>query len=143
MTTTEDTRQPEGPAEVASAVLDAIEAQPGVFDMENWAQLPDTDRLPPERTPVCGSKLCAAGWTAHLTGWTLVSLPEGERAEVTCLNDDGEEDVRRVSVYAERGGERRLIGDVAAVALGLKPSETFWYDSAPTALMRLHAIAGR
>ncbi|MGW0332166.1 hypothetical protein ACWD0J_09900 [Streptomyces sp. NPDC003011] len=76
MTDTEVTPKPETPAAVASAVLDAIEAQPDVFHMDHWAFLAEALRLPPEEAPACGSLLCAAGWTAHLTGWTLVSLPD-------------------------------------------------------------------
>lgn len=144
MTDTEVTPKPETPAIVASAVLDAIEAQPDAFSMDNWAYLPEALRLAPEDTPACGSQLCAAGWAAHLTGWTLVCLPEGERAEVTCVDDDGAEYQTLVIIgYAERGEERRLIRDVAAKALGLKPRETFWYADAPTALRRLREIAGR
>ncbi|MGK5697757.1 hypothetical protein ACSNOJ_33540 [Streptomyces sp. URMC 128] len=143
MTDTEVTPKPETPADVASAVLDAIEAQPDVFNMDHWAWLPVGIRLPPEEAPACGSKLCAAGWAAHVTGWTLVSLPTQEQAEVTGVNDDGDEYEEFTSVYAERGEERRLICDVAAKALGLKPSETFWYVDAPTALKRLREIAGR
>jgi hypothetical protein len=143
MPDTEVTPKPETPATVASAVLDAIEAQPDAFDMDNWAYLPEALRLAPEEAPACGSQLCAAGWTAHLTGWTLVCLPEGEQTEVTGTDDDGDECVSLASVYAERGEERRLICDVAAKALGLKPSETFWYVSAPAALKRLREIAGR
>ncbi|MFM9707907.1 hypothetical protein [Streptomyces galilaeus] len=143
MTDTEVTPKPETPADVASAVLDAIEAQPDVFNMDHWAWLPDAIRLPPETAPACGSQLCAAGWAAHVTGWTLVSLPVEEQAEATGVDDDGDEYEELTSVYAERGEERRLICDVAAKALGLKPSETFWYVDGPTALKRLREIAGR
>ncbi|MFD9441919.1 hypothetical protein ACFWBR_27720 [Streptomyces sp. NPDC060006] len=128
---------------MASAVLDAIEAQPSVFSMDHWAYLPEALRLAPEEAPACGSRLCAAGWTARLTGWTLVALPDDQQAEVTALDDDGDEYDELASVYAERGDERRLIWDVAAQALGLRPSETFWYVDAPTALKRLREIAGR
>ncbi|WP_419664779.1 hypothetical protein [Streptomyces sp. 2-1] len=143
MTDTEVTPRPETPAEVASAVLDAIETQPDIFNMDHWAWLNGTVSLAPEKAPACGSRLCAAGWTAHLTGWTLVSLTEDEQAEVTGVYDNGDEYDTLADVYAERDGERRLIGDVAAKALGLKPNETFWYVDAPTALKRLRAIAGR
>ncbi|MDG9709778.1 hypothetical protein [Streptomyces sp. DH10] len=143
MTDTEVAPKPETPADVASAVLDAIEAQPDVFSMDLWAWLPEAIRLPPEEAPTCGSQLCAAGWAAHVTGWTLVSLPTEEEAEVTGVDDNGDEYEELASVYAERGEERRLIWDVAAEALGLKPSETFWHVDAPTALKRLREIAGR
>lgn len=144
MTDTEVTPKPEKPADVASAVLDAIEAQPEAFNMDYWVELlPAEINLPPEKALACGSQLCAAGWTAHLTGWTLVPLPEGERADVTALDNYGDEYETRAGIYAERDGERRLICDVAAKALGLKPNETFWYVDAPTALKRLREIAGR
>ncbi|MFR0367687.1 hypothetical protein [Streptomyces sp. MCC20] len=143
MTDTEIVPKPETPAAVAAAVLDAIEAQPDVFNMDNWAFLPEALRLAPNEAPACGSQLCAAGWTAHLTGWTLVSLPAEEQVEVTGTDDDGDEYETLASVYAERGEERRLICDVAAKALGLTPNETFWYVDASTALTRLREIAGR
>ncbi|MFD5445941.1 hypothetical protein [Streptomyces tendae] len=143
MTEIEVAPTPETPAAVAAAVLDAIEAQPDVFNMDNWAFLAEALRLAPEEVPACGSQLCAAGWTAHLTGWTLVSLPAEEQVEVTGTDDDGDEYETLASVYAERGEERRLICDVAARALGLKPSETFWYVDSSTALARLREIAGR
>ncbi|MGW0916676.1 hypothetical protein ACWD1Z_33895 [Streptomyces sp. NPDC002784] len=143
MTDTEATRYPETPAEVASAVLDAIETRPDAFNMDHWAFLPGMISLAPEKAPACGSQLCAAGWTAHLTGWRLVSLPDEEQTEVTALDDDGDEYDTLASVYAERGNERRMICDVAAQALGLKRSETFWYTEAPIALKRLREIAGR
>ncbi|WP_210549067.1 hypothetical protein, partial [Streptomyces scabiei] len=66
-----------------------------------------------------------------------------EQTEVTGTDDDGDEYETLASVYAERGEERRLICDVAAKALGLRPSETFWYVDASTALKRLREIAGR
>lgn len=141
MTDTEFTQPSETPATVAAAVLDAIEAQPDVFNMDHWAFLAESLRLAPDQAPACGSQLCAAGWTAHLTGWSLVSLPDDEQTEVTGTGDDGDEYQTLASVYAEQGEERRLIGDVAARALGLKPSETFWYTDAPTALTRLRDIA--
>ncbi|MCQ8836103.1 hypothetical protein [Streptomyces malaysiensis] len=143
MTGTKATPNPETPAEVASAVLDAIEAQPDVFDMDHWAWLPEPTRLAPEEAPACGSQLCAAGWTAHVTGWTLVSLPEGEHTWVTTRDHDGNQCDRPAGLYAERDGEPRLICDVAAQALGLKRHETFWYADEPTALKRLREIAGR
>ncbi|MDG4857090.1 hypothetical protein P8605_02765 [Streptomyces sp. T-3] len=144
MTDTEFTPNTTTPAEVASAVLNAIEAQPDVFDMNHWADLPETGRLAPEEAPPCGARLCAAAWVAHLTGWTLVSLLGEERglAPVTALDAGGAEHATLASVYAERGKERRRIRDVAAKALALRPGETFWNVDAPTALKRLRDIAG-
>ncbi|MEU6375538.1 hypothetical protein [Streptomyces sp. NPDC046909] len=91
MTDTEVAPKPETPADVAAAVLDAIEAQPDVFNMDNWAYLPEALRLAPEEAPACGSQLCAAGWTAHVTGWTLVCLPNEEPVEVIGMDHDGDE----------------------------------------------------
>ncbi len=71
MTDTEVAPDPKTPADAAARVLDAIEAQPDVFRMDHWAWLADTIRLAPEEAPACGSQLCAAGWAAHVTGWTL------------------------------------------------------------------------
>ncbi|MFF1566959.1 hypothetical protein ACFVY1_26135 [Streptomyces sp. NPDC058293] len=141
MSDAEVTPKRKTPAELASAVLDAIEAQPDAFNMNDWARLPGYGSLPPEKAPECGSQLCAAAWTAHFDGWTLVSLDQTE-AWVTVV-EDGEECVMHATVYAERGDERRLIGEVAAEALGVKPSEAPWYDEAPTALKWLREIAGR
>lgn len=124
MTHAEVTPKPATPATVASAVLDAIEAQPDAFDMEQWARLPEALRLAPEEAPPYGSQLCAAGWTAHVTGWTLVCLPDEEPTEVIGMDHDGDEYEALASVYAERGGERRLICDVAAKALDLEPGTT-------------------
>ncbi|MER5227831.1 hypothetical protein [Streptomyces flaveus] len=61
----------------------------------------------------------------------------------TTGDEDGYEYDTLASVYAERGNERRLIRDVAAKALGLKPDDAFWYVDAPIALKRLREIAGR
>ncbi|MET9081421.1 hypothetical protein ABZX77_05880 [Streptomyces sp. NPDC004237] len=134
---------PSTPAEVAAAVLDGIENYPGAFDMENWASLEDTPRLEPHRPPTCGTAMCAAGWTAHVTGWSLVDLPSGEEVEVFADRADGTQYLTRADVYAEKDGERRLICDVAREALGLTDSNTFWYQGADTALERLREIAGR
>lgn len=87
--------------------------------------------------------MCAAGWAAHLTGWTLVCLAEDEQHEVTGRDDDGNDAPTRAQVYARKGNESRLICDVAQDALGLKASETFWYANQQIALKQLSEIAGR
>ncbi|WAZ20203.1 hypothetical protein STRCI_001303 [Streptomyces cinnabarinus] len=143
MTATTVTPYPETPAEVARAVLDAIDNQPDAFDMQSWAYLTESIRLAPRAVPNCGTTLCAAGWVAHVTGWTLVDLPEDEEDEVTGRDEDGADVPTTAQCYAERGDERRLICDVAQDALGLTPAETFWYSPADTALKRLREIAGR
>ncbi|MFF2165412.1 hypothetical protein ACFVWP_32600 [Streptomyces sp. NPDC058175] len=141
MPETKVTPWPQTPAKVASAVLDAIEAQPDAFNMNRWAQLPEGLPLAPTEAPMCGSQLCAGGWTAHLTGWTVVSGEE--EVEVIGVDEHGDEYETLTNVYAERGGERRMIDDVAAKALGLEPDDRLWYTDAPTALERLREIAGR
>lgn len=134
---------PRTPAQIAGIVLDQIEAHPGVFDMQNWARLPRMTRLAPDASPSCGTTLCAAGWIAHVTGWTLVDLPGDDQAQVIGRLDSGVEYNTYAQCYAEKDGERRQICDVARDALGLESSETFWYDHADTALARLRQIAGR
>lgn len=130
MTTT--TRPPGTPAEVAGAVLDAIEAQPDAFDMSRWMDLPEYGRLAPYDPPECGTTMCAAGWTAHLTGWTLVQVDEDT------LPDDADD-----SVWAEKDGRRELVCDVASEALQLEEEDIFWFSTRQTALARLRQIAGR
>jgi hypothetical protein len=127
---------PTTPAEVAAAVLDGISGTQGeAFSMTYWfapeGQYGGVGRLAPDETPTCGTTLCAAGWAAHVTGWTLVhageDVPLG--GGFTC------------PVYAEKNGVRRYIDIVAQEALGLSDSETFWYVSAERALFRLREIA--
>ncbi|MGW4951465.1 hypothetical protein [Streptomyces parvulus] len=128
---------------MASAVLDSIEARPHAFSMDNWVRLPGSTQLTPSQNPRHGSTLCAAAWAAHLTGWTLFSHPDTGDVEVLATDDEGVEYELFASVYAERGGERRTIGDVAARALGLSSRETFWLEGEGTAKRRLREIARR
>lgn len=111
---------PETPAEVAGAVLDAIEAAPGAFDMATWFWPRGHRTLAPEQAPECGTTMCIAGWTAHLTGWTLLS--------------DG--------LSGSRDGVTDEIADIAAEALGLAMHNIF-YDAADEAIECLREIAGR
>lgn len=143
MTGTTATRYPETPAAVAAAVLDRIEANQAAFNMTYWAHLPFARQLAPDAEPGCGTTLCAAGWVAHVTGWTLVELPDDEDEEVTGRDADGHEYDCYESCYAAKGDERRIIADVARDALKLARSETFWNATPETALRRLRAIAGR
>ncbi|MFF0597874.1 hypothetical protein [Streptomyces antibioticus] len=131
---------PDTPAAVAAAVLDGIDSQPDAFCMDIWAGLMVSNRLTPAQTPVCGTTLCAAGWAAHVTGWTIVW--DGAGAQVTRTYDDGRQYARYMTLYAEKDGERRAIPDVARDALGLSETQTFWYDTEPRALARLREIAG-
>jgi hypothetical protein len=60
---------------VAVAALDAICANPLTLDMLEWS----TTDLAPEQDPmVCGTRLCLAGWIAHLLGYAI----EGETGEI-------------------------------------------------------------
>lgn len=136
-------RLPSTPAEVAAVILDKIEQYPKSFDMDSWFQCGPNDEtaLPPGAIPACGTTLCAAGWAAHVTGWTLKFDPL--RPEVTARDEHGEY-LTTSEVYAEKGSERRMIPTVAADALGLTPDRTtFWYAEPDVALERLRAIAGR
>lgn len=133
---------PSTPAEVAAAVLDQIECYPDAFDMAVWIDGPYTGdfAFPPGTEPVCGTTLCAAGWAASVTGWTIVN---GDQAEqVISLLPDGGETTAWSTCYAEKGSERRFVKDVAAAALGLGEGPTFFYDPADQALLRLRQIAG-
>ncbi|WP_329214869.1 hypothetical protein OG352_05390 [Streptomyces sp. NBC_01485] len=143
MTETAVTPYPEAPAEIAAAVLDRIEANQAAFNMYYWAHLPESRQLDPDAEPACGTTLCAAGWVAHLTGWTLVHLPEDQDEEVIGRDADGREYSSYTNVFAEKGDHRRFIGDVARDALRLADTETFWDAPAEKALSRLRAIAGR
>lgn len=129
---------PTTPAEVARAVLDGIATSHKAFDMTYWyapgGLYNGVGHLAPGETPACGTTLCAAGWAAHVTGWTLVHTEE----DVPLDDVDGG---GRNCVYAEKDGVRRYIDLVAAEALGLRCNETFWYSTKDEALIRLHGIA--
>lgn len=143
MTDTTVTRYPATPAEVAAAILDKIEQYPETFDMDTWVNFGPDDggALLAATAPACGTTLCAAGWAAHVTGWTLKY--DFTRPEVTVRDEHGEHPVR-IQLFAQKGDERRIIEDVAADALGLKPGQsTFWFTDRDTALHRLREIAGR
>ncbi|MFF1469116.1 hypothetical protein [Streptomyces mirabilis] len=131
------TKELRTPAEVAGAVLDAIAADPESFRMETWVDLSGASSLAPNGD-VCGTTMCAAGWAAHVTGWTLHVAWEPQ--EVT---DRYGEDVGIASEWAEKDGVRRKIDDVAEEVLGLGDDETFWLMSEQNAIERLREIAGR
>ncbi|MDQ1033576.1 hypothetical protein QF035_011245 [Streptomyces umbrinus] len=113
------TTYPRTPAEVAAAVLDAIDTHPEAFDMTAWLSTPDGRSLAPETEPSCGTTMCGGGWVAHLTGWTL-----GPRR------------------YAYKDGVDRLTEEVAAEALDL-PDTALFHGTAEALLTRLREIAGR
>jgi hypothetical protein len=119
---------PETPAEVAQAILNLINEFPERFDMCSWADTPDGEAIAPgslgeERD--CGTTLCAAGWAAYVTGWTLTADPTGSTG----------------MMYARKGDVVLTVDEVAARALGLSKDNVFWYVSETTALERLTEIA--
>ncbi|MFI6249012.1 hypothetical protein [Streptomyces sp. NPDC051016] len=116
-------RLPSTPAEVAAAVLDAIEYEPAAFHMGTWATLP-TGTLAPGEELECGTTMCVAGWAAHLTGYTLKSHEDGG---VIAVAEDGR-------VYE--------VEEVAAEALDLGDTDMFW-ETAADARAQLRVIAGR
>lgn len=122
---------PSTPQEVAAAVLDAIEANPGSFNMRNWFWSADSRSLAPDQN-VCGTTMCAAGWAAHVTGWTLLAK---------CCDEAG--DCDHPGVMARRGDEVFPVEVVGAEALGLRWGDDFFYASENTALQCLREIAGR
>ncbi|HEY6116440.1 MAG TPA: hypothetical protein VI172_10810 [Candidatus Dormibacteraeota bacterium] len=120
MTDTTVTPYPSTPAEVAAAVLDAIELRPDTLNMSEWYYHPDSRYLMPSDEPDCGTTMCVAGWAAHVVGWTLV-------------ND----------FDATRGDETETIAFVATLALGLDDETDLFRMPAAQALRRLREIAGR
>jgi hypothetical protein len=125
MTDATVTPYPQTPAEVAAAILDAIEYEPAAFNMSTWATLPN-GKLEPGEEIQCGTTMCIAGWAAHLTGYTL----RGDK-------DEG-------VIAVAPGGQEHDVETVAADVLGLGPgdTDTFWL-TASDARARLRAIAGR
>lgn len=120
MTETTVRPYPETPAQVAGAVLDAIEARPEAFNMSAWFSHPRSRSLKPEQEPRCGTTLCVAGWAAHVTGWHL--------------HADG--------VTGSKDGAARDIQAIAQKALGLTYPNLF-YGTADDAIEGLRQIAGR
>lgn len=92
---------PSTPAEVAAAVLDAIEAHPEALDMSAWfAPTEGREEVRPD-DDLCGTTMCIAGWVAHVTGWTLLVDTDEGRA------------------YAEQDGVRLGVDEVGRLGLGL------------------------
>ena len=87
-------------AELARRVLDAIWQNPEAFDMDTWHDSVDETPLDPNEDPSCGTTMCVAGWTAHLTGWRVWGSD------------------------ASKDGVQRDVDDVAADALGLSKTDT-------------------
>ncbi|MFF9097593.1 hypothetical protein ACF1AX_31280 [Streptomyces sp. NPDC014802] len=119
MTDATVTPYPETPAQLAAAILDAIEAKPEAFDMTTWFS--SRGPLMPDEEPDCCTTMCIAGWAAHLSGWTL---------DESC---------------AVKPGARRWIEDAAADALGhdlVNTTNLFWLPP-DDALEVLRELAGR
>jgi len=111
---------PVTPAQVAGAVLDAIEQERQAFNMNSWFWQPGGGSLAPDERPACGTTMCVAGWAAHVTGWTLSDLS------------------------AKKNGTTRGIEAVAYDALGLDDETDYlFYTDSDNALTMLRAIAGR
>ncbi|WP_035838902.1 hypothetical protein [Kitasatospora azatica] len=108
------------PADVAGLVLTAISAAPHALDMHSWYSTADDQPLTPEKEPGCDTTLCVAGWTAHLTGWTLIN-----------------------GAWARRDTSTRLIDDVARHALGLTGRQAghLFHTDRQIALLMLRQIA--
>ncbi|MEO3852593.1 hypothetical protein ABGB09_34085 [Streptomyces sp. B8F3] len=115
------TKIPASPAEVAGAVLDAIETNPSSLHMGVWTTLAPGERVRLGDN-LCGTAMCAAGWAAFVSGWTLT-------AEET----------------AEKGDAVLSIKTVGRVALGLSDEEAdeLFYAKDTVVLARLREIAGR
>ncbi|MEO3852594.1 hypothetical protein ABGB09_34090 [Streptomyces sp. B8F3] len=90
---------PSTPAEVAAAVLVAVEAHPEAFDMGAWFSSPGDAIQPGD--DVGGTAMCVAGWAAHMAGWTLVH------------------DETEGKSYAEQDGVRLYVDEAGRLALGL------------------------
>ncbi|MEU8952012.1 hypothetical protein [Streptomyces sp. NPDC048489] len=141
MTDTLTTTAPSTPADVAGAVLDAIEAHPDAFSMRAWCWLPDGAPLPPNVAPPYGATLCPAAWAAHLTGWTLINSDTPVKVTsnfATNILYSG-----YAHSYAARNGDAHDIATVADDALELEPGHGLWTGGADAALERLRQIAGR
>lgn len=130
---------PDTPAAVAQVALDGISAHREAFHMRFW-YAPDADGftvgfLAPDEAPPCGTTLCAAGWIAHVTGWTLMRTDR----LVKVPHPDGSP--LRTRIFAEKDGVRAHPETVANEALGVLPDEVPWYASEEEALDFLRAVA--
>jgi hypothetical protein len=111
------------PAEVASAALRGIDTDRQSFRMDSWMSSPVGTLLPETNPASCGTTLCAAGWVAHVSGWTVMRGGQCHRRR-----PDG-------SV------QTAFIGRVARDALGLPEKQTFWYVPDEAAYNILQDIA--
>lgn len=112
------------PAALAGRILNKIETHPENFDMGSWYSTasPSAPLLLPEVDPECGTTLCAAGWAAHLGGYTLIvdggayldpahvlSVPVAARA-LLGLTDEQANDLFYASATGAVGKLRQLAG---------------------------------
>jgi hypothetical protein len=116
--------------EVAARVLDRIKDYPAAFSMWRWVRIggPDREVKPYKKiAPDCGTTMCAAGWTAHETGWYLTVSECASRRSRTESTDD-----------------LRSIMSVAVKALGL-PDRVYvnelWTTDEETAIEAFAALA--
>lgn len=116
------------PAVVARQVLTAALASPYAFNMASWYLPAGTDperdtypELAPGAEPDCGTTMCAAGWAAHLNGWTLAKW------------------------HARKDGHTESIERVGTRLLGLTDDQArvLFHASEPAALVLLEEIADR
>lgn len=136
---------PDTPAAIAQAALDGINTHREAFHMRFW-YTPDSalpggggtavGSLTPDEAPPCGTVLCAAGWIAHVTGWTLVRTDK-----LVELTDPYAGGYQRVHVFAEKDGVRAHVETVADRLLGVLSNVAPWYDSEEEALDFLRAVA--
>jgi len=113
---------PTEPADIAAAVVDAIDIDRRAFNMGTWCRLPEGEKeLLPEFRPSCGTALCAAAWTVHCAGYTLV------RGEAEAMKD----------------GVLYNVPDLAADLLHIPRGTYLWYECEEAAYDELKRIAGR
>ncbi len=88
------------PAVVAGAVLAAIHCSPQAFDMLAWYEDPQGRLLEPGHKPERGTTLCVAGFTAHVTGWTLVDATNARKDDLYVRIEDVARNGRSAAVAA-------------------------------------------
>lgn len=97
-------------------VADAIEAEPGRYDQEDWASFQvDGNRrrritTPTDQPPDCGTAYCIGGWRLILSGWTTRPVPLGYL--------DGRMEWGVEFTTPAGRATSRYIGDIAAHLLG-------------------------
>lgn len=120
-------------AELAYRVLDAINAHPAHFDMDNWVRVaPSAELVGLEQltSPECGTTACFAGWAVALSGYQMTRNREvilANRlvsqgiakfaADLLGLNDDQAADL----FYADN---EDFSGELVAEIFGPRPEAT-------------------